>query len=144
MSFQRPLPLFRWAKRLKDGQIVEDTESQEGQLVGDLVYVTAAGDRLVVPSGFLTDYASIPWIFWNLPGFNPYGPAKFPAVLHDYLYSLRGGGPYALTRPQCDALFLEAMASVGVGWVHRHIIFRSVRIFGGVWSMSEPWVKPPR
>jgi len=140
-GFQSPLPAFRWAKRLPDGTIVDDLTGQEQQTIGTTVYIAQDGERFEVPSGFLTDYASIPSIFWNIPGFDPEGPAKFPAVLHDYLYSIRGFGPYFKSRPKCDALFLEAMESVGVGWLNRHLIYWSVRACGGIWSMSKPWRK---
>lgn len=140
-GFQSPIPAFRWARRLPDGSIVDDMTGQEQQTIGELVYIAQNGERLVVPSGFLTDYASIPSIFWNIPGFDPEGPAKFPAVLHDWLYSLRGAAPHHKDRPQCDALFLEAMQSVGVGWLHRRIIWAAVRLCGGLWSMSQPWAK---
>jgi len=130
-GFIEPLPGFRWMS-YKDGRQA---------LLAPLVYVSKDGERFEVPAGFVTDYASIPSIFWNIPGFDPYGPAKFPAVLHDWLYSLRGGEPHGKRRAQCDALFLEAMQSVGVGWLHRRIIWAAVRLCGGLWSMSQPWAE---
>lgn len=111
------------------------------KLVEPLVFVSEAGFTYTVPAGFVTDYASIPQIFWNLPGFFPEGPAAIPAVLHDWLYSLRGGDPYYLSRKACDDLFLEAMVSVGVGFVTRTLTYQGVRQFGWAWSLKPAWRK---
>ena len=79
---------------------------------------------MLVPAGFVTDFASIPRLFWRvLPPTGSYGKA---AVIHDYLY--RTG---AFTRSICDGIFLEAMCELGVpGW-KRRVMFRAVRLFGG-------------
>ncbi len=128
-GFQPPVPSTRRLSWVTEREVLED----------NLVYVCKAGFTYTVPKGFVTDYASIPQIFWNIPGFDPEGPAAIPAVLHDYLYSLRGSDPYFQPRAACDAIFLEAMESVGVPWLTRHLIYRAVRIFGGLYSMSAPW-----
>lgn len=130
-GFQTPIPATRRLSFLNDRE----------ELIEKLVYISELGFRFEVPAGFVTDYASVPSVFWNLPGFDPDGPAAIPAVLHDYLYSLRGGEPYFLSRAACDDIFLEAMRSVGVDWITRHIIYRAVRLFGGLYSMSAPWRK---
>jgi len=80
---------------------------------------------IVVPKGFVTDGASIPKIFHNIIG--PYG-SYFPAALiHDYLYSSLNE---QFTREESDELFLEGMESLGVSWITRKTIYRSVRLFG--------------
>lgn len=101
-------------------------------LLEPLVYVTAAGETITIPVGFVTDYASIPRIFWNI--IPPDGDARFPAILHDYLYSLRGWEPCFKNRAQCDGLFLEAMRHVGVNMVERLTVYSAVRCFG--WAFS--------
>jgi len=41
-------------------------------------------NKVTVPAGFITDFASIPWVFWTiLPSWGRYGKA---AVIHDWLY----------------------------------------------------------
>lgn len=115
--------------------------TKNAKLLSDLVYVSGKNETFTVPAGFETDWASIPWIFWNLPGFDSDGPAAVPAVLHDYLYSLRGGEPYNKSRRECDDIFLEAMQLVGVTWLNRHIIYQAVRLCGGIYSRSEKWKK---
>lgn len=82
-----------------------------------------AGWGHVVPRGFVTDFASIPCLFWRvLP---PAGPWAKAAVLHDYLY--RFG---VVSRTQADTLFYERMkCDLVPGW-QRWIIYLAVRLFG--------------
>ena len=86
-----------------------------------------------VPREFLTDFASIPRIFWTvLP---PDGKYTGAAVIHDYLYSLRGELPKRrYTRKRCDQIFLEAMEVLDVSLWRRSTIYRCVRLFGWI-----PW-----
>jgi len=98
-----------------------------------------SGETIVVPAGFLTDFASIPWGLWNL--FPPLGPWARPAIIHDFLYATRGDGwafqrcwitrerPYA--RAEADAIFREAMRVVGVDAWRREVMYRAVRLGGG-------------
>ncbi len=76
-----------------------------------------------VPRFFITDFASVPKILWNLlPPTGPYGPA---AVVHDYLYR-------TAAVPRCDAdwTFLEAMTSLNVPPLTRRVMYWAVRLFG--------------
>ncbi len=54
-------------------------------LVGDMIYeVKRTGKIIVVPSGFVTDFASVPWYGrWFI---NVLGKHSIPAIVHDYLY----------------------------------------------------------
>lgn len=91
------------------------------------------GDEAVrVPRGFVTDFASIPRVLWNvLPPAGPYGKA---AVLHDWLYQQRAVHKLGLTsyvgRAEADAILLEAMTVLNVGRVTRQLIYRGVRVGG--------------
>lgn len=81
---------------------------------------------IVVPAGFITDFASIPRGLWNiLPPTGKYGKA---AVIHDYLY--RGGMLGVFNRGQVDSIFKEAMAVLGVGVFKRNVMYAAVRSFG--------------
>lgn len=115
------------------------------ELLTPLTYVTGSGYKIIVPAGFQTDFASIPRIFWGLYGFNPYGPAKFPAVVHDYLYSLRGGrfpdGSEGFDRRESDDILREALQLVGERRSIRDTIYYAVRLFGGWHSRKQPWLK---
>lgn len=91
--------------------------------VGEL----GSADVITVPRGFVTDFASVPRVLWNiLPPTGGYGEA---AVIHDYLYRTPGKA----TKRQADAVLLEAMKQKGVDWLARWIIYLGVRIGGG-WS----------
>lgn len=117
-----------------------DSKGYEAQLRDDLIYVSKKGKIYVVPNRFRTDYASIPRFLWSIS--SPYDPEnRLPAVLHDYLYGLRGGDPYDLSRKECDLLFLEALESCGQSYWKRHAIYQAVRIFGGFHSRDIPWIK---
>lgn len=53
---------------------------------------------ILVPAGFVTDFASIPWGVRNL--FPPNGPWARPAIIHDLLYRIEGDLPNLLERLQ--------------------------------------------
>ena len=93
------------------------------------------GHRAIrVPKGFITDFASVPKAFWSI--IPPYGKYTKAAVLHDYLYHMKGFPketwkseiPY--TRKECDRIFLQAMKVLGVSLVKRGIMYNAVRWFG--------------
>lgn len=58
--------------------------------------------------------------------------------MHDFLYS----GGLEVTRAQADAVFREALAASGYGWVVRNIMFAGVRA-GGAGRFLEPGVQQP-
>lgn len=85
-----------------------------------------------VPTGFETDFASIPRGFRNL--FPALGRWARPAIIHDYLYATKGENG-RFTRAEADAIFREAMEVVGVPAWRRAIMYRAVRIGGaGGWG----------
>lgn len=86
-------------------------------------------DVVSVPTGFKTDFASVPRLLWCI--FPPDGQYTQSAVLHDFLYSKR-----ERKRLECDRIFLESMEVLEVSWWRRRTIFRAVRLFGWL-----PWKK---
>lgn len=78
-----------------------------------------------VRRGFITDLASIPRILKSLISVND--DSRKPAVLHDYLYTTQ-----PVSRAEADFLFLEALESVGVGYMRRHTLYTGVRIGGWI------------
>ena len=77
---------------------------------------------VIVPSGFKTDFASIPRIFWNiLPPAGKYGKA---AVIHDWCY-----WSACYNRKQSDKIFLEGMKVLKVNRWKRRIMYYVVRWF---------------
>lgn len=92
-----------------------------------------------VEAGFDTDYASVPRALWSLyPPDGDYTPA---AVVHDALYwhqATREHGGYPVTRAQADAVFLEAMAALGLPLLRRRLLHRAVRLGGGAaWRKNQ-------
>ncbi len=92
---------------------------------------------IIVPTGFVTDLASIPRIVWSLIGWTPDGLHRNAAIVHDFLYQRRGrlpveyiSPPRSFSRKECDEIFKEAMLSLGVGKIKANIIYGAVRTFG--------------
>lgn len=92
-----------------------------------------------VPSGYVTDFATIPKVLWSIIG-GPTGKYTAAAVIHDYLCSCKGRLPWArvgeittyrvYTKEQADAIFREAMGVLGVGSFQARLMWASVRVFG--------------
>lgn len=80
---------------------------------------------ITVPAGFITDFASIPRLFWRiLPKWGKYGNA---AVVHDFLY----WDQTKFDRKHSDVIFLEAMNVLKVPKRTARMMYRAVRMFGG-------------
>jgi hypothetical protein len=78
---------------------------------------------IVVPAGFVTDFASTPRALWSvLP---PTGRYQLAAVVHDFLY-----WDQACQREQADAIFRVAMSESNVKPRERDLMWRAVRQFG--------------
>lgn len=78
-----------------------------------------------LPTGFETDFASIPRIYrWR---FSPTGKQAPSALAHDFLYRQA-----MQPRDVCDQVFLDGMEACGVGWWDRHVMHKAVRLFGGL------------
>src|SRR5262245_47763532 len=129
----RPVPLTPFG----DGQNSLLAESLTYQ-IGNTNYT------IVVPAGFVTDFASTPRAIWAvLP---PTGRYQLAAVVHDFLYWDQG-----CTRQQADDLLRVAMAESNVKPVERDIIWQAVRKFGGAaWdgnasakAAGRPRIIPP-
>ena len=71
------------------------------------------------------DGASIPKALWSVIGSPMTGGYQRAGCLHDALYASE-----YFPREVCDALFLEAMKSDGVGYVRRYAMYNAVRAFG--------------
>jgi len=80
-------------------------------------------DLIIVPSGFVTDFASIPRIF--LPIHPKDGKHRLAAVVHDYLCRLDW-----FDRKLADRIFYEAMTLLEVKWWRRVSFYIAVRIGG--------------
>jgi len=81
------------------------------------------GPAVVVPSGFVTDLASIPRVFWSL--LPPDGAYTFPAIIHDYLYWTQKH-PRAIA----DSVLRYGMDDLKVSSAVASAIYTAVRVGG--------------
>lgn len=89
----------------------------------DFSFQRLNGEIIMVPAGSSSDGASTPCALW--PTIPPFGKYWMAAFLHDYLYR-------CTTRPkvECDAIFKEAMISLGVVSFEADIIYEGVNLCG--------------
>lgn len=111
---------------------IEFQDSLKHRLLESFEYYRTddASEIYKVPRSFITDFASVPRLFWTfLP---PTGTKKSrygkAAVLHDYLYDT--SCKYKMSRRQADLIFLEAMKAVKVSSFTRYLLYYCVRLFG--------------
>ncbi len=90
------------------------------ELIAPLKFKSNIAGDIVVPIGFVTDFASVPRLplVWWLAG----ATAQRAAVVHDYLY--RKG---KFNRKIADRVFREAMQASGLNIVHRNLMYLGVR-----------------
>ncbi len=88
------------------------------------------GSEIVVPVGFVTDFGSVPRIFWNL--IDPYGKPAKAYIVHDFLYRVGHPKPpkNRFTRAQSDAILRDAMRVLGVSALERYVVWLGVRLGG--------------
>ncbi len=110
--------------------IVKHLDGEMWELMENFEY--RGKDTIKVPAGFKFDFASIPRIFWTFIGgpTGRYGPA---ALCHDYLYFTQ-----TTKRSYADGVFLNAMKSLGVGWIKRRLMWVAVRSAGWIpWKIQK-------
>ena len=99
-----------------------------------LTYV-GCRDQFIVPIGFPTDFASIPWFLHSL--FPKNGSHDAAAIIHDYLYARHPivknytmMGVRRITRKEADQLFLKIMKELETPPLRRNLMYLAVRVFG--------------
>lgn len=103
-----------------DGKFWKIIEPFEYHLVWPAKYLS---DIITVTRNFITDFASIPRIFWAiLPPIGKYGKA---AVIHDWLYRVQ-----IYSRARADMIFWEAMIVLKVPKWKCFVMYKAVRYFG--------------
>jgi len=85
-----------------------------------------SNEVIKVPEGFITDFASIPRIFWSIIG-GPWGKYGYAAIVHDKIYWSK-----ECSRKRADFIFLDAMKTLGVKRYRRNLMYWAVRI-GARW-----------
>ena len=98
---------------------------RERELFLPFTYITKSGDKITVPAGFFTNFASVPRILWGiLPQLDHYGKA---AVIHDYLYRTPN---LQYTRKQADNILKDACEDLNVKPWKTWALYSAVRLFG--------------
>lgn len=107
-------------------------------LAEELIYEYSRNRVILVPVGFITDFASIPRIFRPIITGND--DTMPPAVIHDYLYNTQ---PDGVTRGFADWIFLLAMSEkeppeLEVPVWKRTIVYLGVRVGGWIfWNLKR-------
>lgn len=93
------------------------------RLTRPLIYRDNNGDVYSAPTGFITDFASVP----RLPFiFELFGDTAHPAaVIHDYLYT-----SHETTRAKADRIFRQAAELSGVTSWQAWVMYLGVRLGG--------------
>ncbi len=78
---------------------------------------------VTVPQGFVTDFASIPRVFWS--ALRPDGEYAYAAVVHDYLYWTQ-----TRSREEADNILKMVMEDFDVGAITVEAIYGAVRVGG--------------
>lgn len=101
-------------------------------LVDPLIYeIKRSGKTVVVPGGFVTDFASVPWYArWFI---SVLGRHSIPTIVHDYLY-----WEQRCTREQADAILKEAMAEYSSSSLDQTVVGYAVRYGAqGAWNQNK-------
>ena len=89
------------------------------------------GDGKVIPRGFVTDFASIPRLFWNIITPTELGDAG--PVEHDWDYRNKIG-----PRKRADLRLMAHMKKQKIPWWKRQAAYQLVRLWGwNSWGKSK-------
>ena len=104
--------------------LLEYIDGRNWRIISEFDFASEVAERLIkIPSGFITDFASVPRFFWRvLPPTGTYGKA---AVIHDYLYRY-----CTVSKNLADLVFLEGMEVLQVPRYKRYIMYQAVNWFG--------------
>jgi hypothetical protein len=98
------------------------SDNRDWMLIEDIIYqVGNSSIEIIVPKGFVTDFASIPQALWSF-GLSPNGLYSKAAIIHDYLYWTQ-----LCTRLQADNILMIAMKESQVPADRRDLIYAGVR-----------------
>lgn len=116
---------------------LESGNGRDDKLLSPLHFKDRLGHLYRVPVGSTTDGMSTPPLAHTIPGFQPTGNHWLAAVLHDSAYRgtlermhITHYQRANLSRERADALFREALGTLGVHLVRRNIIHIALRLFG--------------
>lgn len=114
---------------------------------GGFFSVNAGGLWIVPEHGFITDFASIPRVFWRiLPPVGDGSRARYGviAVIHDYLYAMHRptiDGP-EITKDWSDRVFRDGMTALDVEPWKKNVMYQAVNWCGGSSWKQGPGRQP--
>lgn len=113
--------------------VLADGDQEYWLLWNDMTWeIGNSGIKLVVPAGFVTDFASIPKFLWST-GLTPTGRYGRAAIIHDFLYWSQG-----CTKAQADRLMVIAMKESQVDVIDEKLIYSGVSVGGDKsWKDNE-------
>jgi len=101
-----------------------DVSTDYFRLTESLEYESELVGRIVVPVGFVTDFASTPRLVWWLIPPEDYHYTR-GAVVHDWIYN-----QHLYQKAVCDLVFLEAMTALQTPKWKRTVMYLAVKWFG--------------
>lgn len=107
-------------------------------VVEQTIYFRTRHGWVRVPLGYVTDFASIPWLATMITGMDlqAIGPWAWAALLHDWLYAIGEPG----MKDVADDVFHERMVLDPVSSFARPILYAAVHLFGsGGYAEAPSW-----
>jgi len=100
-------------------------------------YSARLGIDIIVPTGFVTDFATIPKAVRAFID-NDSGVIRDAAIVHDYLYSIESADYHPdIDKLEADLILDEGMQELGANWFKRAAVYYAVRLFGGYFYRLE-------
>lgn len=121
---------------------LEVRELQDGrhQLLSPLIYESSTVGIIIVPTGFITNYASIPRlpIVYLLFG----GLGKREATLHDWLYTgeHNTGTGLVVNRSTADKVLRGARYSCDIQIMQEYESISVKKILNNTWALISAWL----
>ncbi len=113
---------------LTELDLIGEPQPDLWRLGAPLVWCDPIYGRLAVPVDFITDLASIPRLFRNLPWLDPNGLSRRPAVVHDFLYGSKTGRRFG--KQFADSFLRAALLSEGATKGDAATFYYAVHWFG--------------
>lgn len=110
-------------------ELIAEPQPDLWRVAAPLVWQDKRYGLLTAPVGFVTDLASIPRVFRNLPFLDPDGQSRRPAVIHDWLYDTALGRRYG--KEFADSFLRASLTAEGTSQRTAWAFWAAVHYFGG-------------
>jgi hypothetical protein len=115
--------------------ILKKKKKREWEVMQEFTYEVGnlgSGEKITVPTGFVSDLATVPRIFWAV--FPPDSTYSQAAVLHDWICKHKGRVERNYDYKQASYIFYESMLVLDVSKITANIMYYGVLIFGPKFS----------